>query len=76
MTVKPHHWPRRHFIHVADDIGVAVEPRCHNEQGDSLYEFYVSKTQDMRTLTEAETVDLFKDLANQTVHRRSVTILL
>ena len=52
--MQPHHWPRRHFLRIADDIGVTIEPADHNEQGEPLYEFYVSKTQETKTLTEAE----------------------
>ena len=52
--MQPHHWPRRHFLRIADDIGVTIEPAGHNEQGEPLYEVYVSKTQETKTLTEAE----------------------
>ena len=62
--MHPHHWPRRHFIHIADDIGVTIEPRDHNEQGEALYEFYVSKTQELKTLTEAETMEEIDRLKN------------
>ena len=51
--MQPHHWPQRHFIRIADDIGVSIETADHNEQSEPLYTFYVSKTPETKTLTEA-----------------------
>ena len=55
--MQAHHWPKRHFIRVSDDTGVTVEPAGHSEQGEPLYEFYVSKTQETKTLTESEVLE-------------------
>ena len=62
--MQPHHWPQRHFIRIADDIGVSIETADHNEQSEPLYTFYVSKMQESKTLTEAKVREEIDRLKN------------
>ena len=64
MSTNPHHWPRRHYIEPRDRVGVAVEPAGHTEDGQPLYDFYLSTTQETRRLTEAEVQEELDRLAS------------